>query len=1005
MRKLFSKLAVLFVLAALLVTGIVFAVSAEETRDNAVGASTSNLSYSIFAGTRTGSSKGNWESAYIAGWLTAVPSGTQFWPTFDADGNKTVDGDSIWLDFEYYYDANVKSNIGVRMRSASQNPNSILMIENGAATFNTALVDRALSAPLRSDGWHHFALKYTQTTVADEETQTVTDSITVGLYMDGEYIGSVNALMNTWQGYDWLLYDSTYDATKPDKVAYAKNASADANTMRFRFYGDGFFYDSQNPKTDARLIRLRNTCVSYGTEPRVDYAPIKLLGDGVVKLAPTDTIDAVQPGSAYTVNENYPTYDVVEWKNFYEVSDSEQIITLPEGSSDGAVFAGWFGDENYQTRIETLTVAAGDADGVTVYPRAASALVDTFYVLPGAMYSSAAVPQYGWQGSNFKPIYDTSGTNKPIWIEFDYYLDADTDDIFTLRFYAANKNSVLTIQSGEIFLSSSFFDSEKAALSGYGWHHIALKYEQSASLAEGESTPTSTYHVTVYVDGGEAISADVTKGISTWVETNGWNLYTVSVAEDGSLTYAANTSLQYYFYGSHKDIYGSASGLRYERHLNLVRDVYATFGTNALLEMYGIKYNLGGGSLAADESISGWEGGKDGDGRLATYYFLPFRADGTAVTVSSVSEITAHFANRYDAMSYDIVSAMNYYVSGTSYTLPTPVLSGMSFAGWYDNPNFTGEPITEIPASQVGEIELYAKFEGNWRVTLNTDGGESTVDGKHNFFTAPDTAELWFVGGALYEAGESVTLTADTTFYAVSVELLDGASIRMHVNSGIRFETLVRTSLLAAITDGGAAYTIGTLITPTDLLSGEFTAEALSAAGVAYADLTSNDAGVNLLASGSDTAFLASVININAQNYARAFSAISYLEIAAGGETYRIYSDYSAENNSRSVYEVAKAAYADAEHGYTAAQLSIVKSFIDGVLVLDGETLARVDEVTANGYTSPYTVSYESGVITITKPAAQALATVIIGERVFVGGWSVSEDGTTVTASYAAVAP
>ena len=61
-------------------------------------------------------------------------------------------------------------------------------------------------------------------------------------------------------------------------------------------------------------------------------------------------------------------------------------------------------------------------------------------------------------------------------------------------------------------------------------------------------------------------------------------------------------------------------------------------------------------------------------------------------------------------------------VSGTlpsfvtsTYTLPTPTREGYIFAGWYDNPNFTGTALTSIPAGWEGT--LYAK----WTVEENTD--------------------------------------------------------------------------------------------------------------------------------------------------------------------------------------------------------------------------------------------------------------------------------------------
>ena len=43
--------------------------------------------------------------------------------------------------------------------------------------------------------------------------------------------------------------------------------------------------------------------------------------------------------------------------------------------------------------------------------------------------------------------------------------------------------------------------------------------------------------------------------------------------------------------------------------------------------------------------------------------------------------------------------------------LATPVREGYSFAGWYDNPEFSGEPITKLEKGIHSNIKVYAKFE------------------------------------------------------------------------------------------------------------------------------------------------------------------------------------------------------------------------------------------------------------------------------------------------------
>ena len=74
-------------------------------------------------------------------------------------------------------------------------------------------------------------------------------------------------------------------------------------------------------------------------------------------------------------------------------------------------------------------------------------------------------------------------------------------------------------------------------------------------------------------------------------------------------------------------------------------------------------------------------------------------------------------------------TAPSTYKEGIGVSLPTAdniEKEGYTFVGWYDNENFTGNPITEIDAAATGDQTLYAKFEVNqYTVTFKDwDGTE-----------------------------------------------------------------------------------------------------------------------------------------------------------------------------------------------------------------------------------------------------------------------------------------
>ena len=104
-----------------------------------------------------------------------------------------------------------------------------------------------------------------------------------------------------------------------------------------------------------------------------------------------------------------------------------------------------------------------------------------------------------------------------------------------------------------------------------------------------------------------------------------------------------------------------------------------------------------------------------------------------------------------------------------------------------------------------------------------------------------------------------------------SLELMEGASVRLDpAHPGLRFETRVKTSELKALDE---PYEIGTLILPTDLLTGALTVQT---PGVTH--LFSGMEGVRLReAEDGYTYFYAALTDLLPQNYARRFSAVSYI--------------------------------------------------------------------------------------------------------------------------------
>ena len=94
------------------------------------------------------------------------------------------------------------------------------------------------------------------------------------------------------------------------------------------------------------------------------------------------------------------------------------------------------------------------------------------------------------------------------------------------------------------------------------------------------------------------------------------------------------------------------------------------------------------------------------------------------------------------------------YTWGVGLTLPTtPTYSGYTFAGWYTNENFTGDPVTSISSSDTGEKSFYAK----WLLTVtfkdNIHGITLyTVNVNYNSSLTAPTKANWAIADAQLEA-------------------------------------------------------------------------------------------------------------------------------------------------------------------------------------------------------------------------------------------------------------
>ena len=170
-------------------------------------------------------------------------------------------------------------------------------------------------------------------------------------------------------------------------------------------------------------------------------------------------------------------------------------------------------------------------------------------------------------------------------------------------------------------------------------------------------------------------------------------------------------------------------------------------------------------------------------------------------------------------------------------------------------------------------------------------------------------------------AGQGTVTDIVVKEVALKLNMVNGATVRFAEPKGMRFST---KTVGKEYYGEDVKISFGTLICPTDYLGTiNFNEEALRNAGKSYLDIK-----VSVWDKNDDTVYNAVISNIKKENYGRAFSAISYADIAySDGTEIRIYSDYEADDNSRSVYYVAQQELLDTETSYTEYEKFVLENY------------------------------------------------------------------------------
>jgi len=120
-------------------------------------------------------------------------------------------------------------------------------------------------------------------------------------------------------------------------------------------------------------------------------------------------------------------------------------------------------------------------------------------------------------------------------------------------------------------------------------------------------------------------------------------------------------------------------------------------------------------------------------GYTFTGWFNRQNSGGTQYTANSILNANATAYARWTATSYNITYNVNggstvqnrtYTITSNAITLPVTTRNGYTFAGWYENPDLTGNAVTTIPTGSTGDKQFYAKWNAvNYDIIYVLDNG------------------------------------------------------------------------------------------------------------------------------------------------------------------------------------------------------------------------------------------------------------------------------------------
>ena len=625
----------------------------------------------------------------------------------------------------------------------------------GDKVFYAKWVPGAYTITYVMDGGTNAETNPTSYTV-ETETITLADATKAGYnfggwYLDAEFTEKVTQIVKGTTGnitlyakftiieytISYVLNGGTNAETNPASYTVETETITLADAARAGYSFDGWYSNAEFKEKVTRIAKGTTGDITlYAKWELINY-PItyKLAGGALAEGEENPAVYTILTDDFTLINPTKTGYSFAGWTGT-DLDEATVTVTVKKGSMGSREYTATWTINRYTITFDTAggtEIAAITQDYGTAVTAPADPTREGYTFagwdkeIPATMPAADITITAQWTPVEYTITYVPNGGTMPADAVTKYTVESDA--------------ITLPTPTKEGFTFGGWF--EKEDLSGSAVTQIAKgstgnKVFYAKWTPNADTAYTVDYYFETVAGGTFAVDPDMTEKLSgttgeeveaavltvegfTFDEDNPANVLKGTIAADGSLELKV-----YYTRNSYKLTWIIDS---------LKMDVSYKFGetVNKLSDPVKEGYTFTGWDVTVPDTMPAedltitalW---------IAIEYTITYNPNGGTLPEGMVTKYTAESA---------------------TITLPTPTREGYTFSGWYDNADFSGTAVTEIPAGSVGNREFWAKWTASGDTVYTVEHYFEDLEGKFVL----DAAKTQELSG---ETGSEVTANALT---------------------------------------------------------------------------------------------------------------------------------------------------------------------------------------------------------------------------------------------------